>query len=125
MPPSHEEGKTARMYASLGEADFSDGSGGQHFVKALSQGKGPDDDLICNAFQRAAYAHWPDLARYRDALLTGGARRVHLAGSGPALFAIARSYEEAQALAASVDGLPGAAIITRTLAAAATTCLES
>ncbi|MFQ6020270.1 MAG: 4-(cytidine 5'-diphospho)-2-C-methyl-D-erythritol kinase, partial [Dehalococcoidia bacterium] len=125
VPPWQKQDKTARMYASLDESDLSDGSRSQRLVEALREGKNVDDDLICNAFQRAAYGNWPDLARYRDALLAGGARRVHLAGSGPALFAIARSDEEVQAMANSVRGLPGSVIVASTVAASTASRLES
>jgi 4-diphosphocytidyl-2-C-methyl-D-erythritol kinase len=124
VPPWQEADKTARMYANLGQGDHSDGSGSQRLVEALRNGSSPDEALICNAFQRAAYANWPDLARYRDALLAAGAGVVHLAGSGPALFALAHSNEEAGALLSGVGGLPGLAIVAHTLTAAAATRLE-
>jgi len=124
VPPWSMPSKTGRMYASLGEGDFSDGSRTRRLLEALSQGQGPEPELIYNAFEAAAYKAWPDLARYRQAFLEAGARRVHLAGSGPALFALARSEEEAASLHAALSTLPGTAIIAHTMAAAEATHRE-
>ena len=125
VPPWSVAHKTVRMYANLDEGDFSDGSHSERFQEALAAGQGPRDDLLYNAFQRAAYETWPGLARYRDAFLEAGARRVHLAGSGPALFAIVPSQEEARTLHRGVCNLPGAAVVTRTIGAAEATRLEA
>ena len=66
------------------------------------------------------------LDAYRDALLRAGARRVHLAGSGPALFALGADEDSARSVHAQLR-LPGGeaprrapfwAFVVRTLAAA-------
>lgn len=124
MPPWSLPAKTARMYASLDPGDFSDGSRTQRLVEALHNGKRPRDDLLYNAFERVAYKVWPQLAQYRDALLEAGARRVHLAGSGPALFVLADNEQRQRLLKTKLGSLPGQIILARTLGAAAATRLE-
>ena len=98
VPPFSLPEKTKRMYGALTPADFSDGSRSEALVRRIQQGGRIRDGWLHNAFQRAAYQTFPGLASYRDALLTAGARRVHLAGSGPALFALTSGEEEARQL---------------------------
>ncbi len=124
VPPWSVPQKTSNMYARLATADFSDGRYSQRFIDALASGREPAEELVYNCFQRAAYEVWPGLAHYRDALLAGGARGVHLAGSGPALFALARGQEEARALQAGLGALPGQAFVVGTVGAEAATRLE-
>lgn len=124
VPPWSLPNKTARMYARLREGDFSDGRRTRRLLEALGQGRGPEPELLYNAFEKGADETWPDLARYRQAFLKAGAPRVHLAGSGPALFALAKSEEEANTLHAAVSLLPGAAFIAHTVAVAEATRLE-
>ncbi len=124
VPPWSLPSKTARMYASLSEGDFNDGSRTRRLLEALGEGQGPEPELLYNAFEAAADKAWPDLARYRQAFLAAGARRVHLAGSGPALFTLAGSEEEAAILQAALATLPGTALIARTVAAAEATRRE-
>ena len=58
------------------------------------------------------------LDAYRDALLMAGARHVHLAGSGPALFALGADEDAAQSVHARLRLPGGRAFVVRTLPAA-------
>ncbi len=107
--------KTAHMYANLSPSSYSDGSFTQRFLQRLGQDGAIDENLMHNAFERTAYAVFPDLAQYRQALFNAGARRVHLAGSGPALFALAREEEEARRLGQNLRLPDGQALVVRTL----------
>lgn len=134
VPPvemrSGTEGKTRRMYAALRPEDFSDGSRTEALVGRLRAGQPVRDEDAFNAFERAAYEVFDGLAAYRDALLAAGARRAQVAGSGPALFALCESEEEARAIAgrlsASCQGeSPLEAMAVRTLSSAEATRLEA
>ena len=121
-PPLELPEKTRRMYAALTPADFSDGSRTDAVVRRIREGGPVDDGSLYNVFERVAYEAFAGLDAYRDALLTAGARRVHLAGSGPALFALGADEDAARSVHARLR-LPGGeapvrAFVVRTLAAA-------
>jgi 4-diphosphocytidyl-2-C-methyl-D-erythritol kinase len=98
VPPFRLPEKTRRMYSALTLADFTDGSRTEALLRRLRQGRPIADEGLYNAFERAAYDVFEGLHAYRDALLAAGARRVHLAGSGPALFALGPEEEAARAV---------------------------
>ena len=91
VPPVDMAGKTARMFGSLTASDFSDGSLTEQVLGRLGAGNAPLNGEMFNAFESVAYRTWPELAAYRRVLLDAGAAQVHLAGSGPTLFATAPS----------------------------------
>lgn len=88
--------KTRRMYASLTSADFTDGARTAALAERVRAGGAIADGDLYNAFERAAYEAFNGLAGHRRALLDAGAGAVHLAGSGPALFCLARTEGEAR-----------------------------
>ena len=118
VPPFHVSEKTKRMYAALTPADFSDGSRSDALVRGIREGQPADDGSLCNTFERAAYEMFEGLSAYRDALLAAGARRVHLAGAGPALIALGPGEEAARAVHARLRAPGGEALVVRTLTAA-------
>ncbi len=77
-----------------------------------------DDDSVHNAFERVAYREFGGLDVYRKALVAAGARRVHLAGSGPALFALGPDEDGARAVCERLRLPGGKAFVVRTLTAA-------
>lgn len=117
-PPFELAEKTKRMYAALTQADFSDGSRTEALVGRIRGGGPVDDSGLYNVFERVAYEVFAGLAAYRDALLTAGARRVHLAGSGPALFALGADEDAARSVQARLRLPGGQAFVVRTLTAA-------
>ena len=80
--------KTQRMYSLLTPADYTDGSTTDRLVDAIRQGKPVKDEHLFNVFDGPAFRAFPELERLRQALLVAGARSVHLAGSGPAVFVL-------------------------------------
>ena len=117
VPPFRTPDKTRSMYAALTPEDFTDGSRTDALVRDIREGRPVGDDSLCNAFDRAAYEVFEGLGDYRDALLAAGARRVHLAGSGPALFALGPGEGAAQAVHARLRSPGGEALVVRTLTA--------
>ncbi|MFQ5880710.1 MAG: 4-(cytidine 5'-diphospho)-2-C-methyl-D-erythritol kinase, partial [Dehalococcoidia bacterium] len=89
VPPLTLPAKTAAMYGRLRTEDYSDGRATSRLVEELRRGSVPRDDLLSNVFAGAALAAYPGLGRYWQALAMASGRRVHLAGSGPAIFALA------------------------------------
>jgi len=110
VPPLRLADKTARMYRLLTPAAYSDGTFTRLFLERLCETGVVDENYMHNAFEGVAYRLFPELATYRAALLRAGARRVHLAGSGPALFVLAGDEGEARAVAARVEA-PGAHVL--------------
>ncbi|MGH6962653.1 MAG: 4-(cytidine 5'-diphospho)-2-C-methyl-D-erythritol kinase [Dongiaceae bacterium] len=123
-PPFRLDDKTSRMYGALHESDFTDGSRTSAAVAAIRGGSPLNDAMLYNAFERAAYELFGELAQCREALLQAGARRVHLAGSGPSLFAPAGSEVEVEAMLGRLGGKHGAAYALRTLSAAEATIVN-
>jgi 4-diphosphocytidyl-2-C-methyl-D-erythritol kinase len=122
-PPIAPADKTRRMYAALKPSEFSDGSRTAALVAAIREGRSVADGGLYNVFERAAYAAFAGLEAYREALLTAGAQRVHLAGAGPALFSVAEDEAAARAMLSRLrvgggEGSYGQAFAARTLTAA-------
>jgi 4-diphosphocytidyl-2-C-methyl-D-erythritol kinase len=117
-PPLAMADKTRRMYAALIPSDFSDGARTEACVAAIREGRSPADGDLYNAFERAAYQVFDGLDAYREALLAAGAARVHVAGAGPALFALAADEPSARAMLSRLRPLGGRAFAARTLTAA-------
>lgn len=88
-------GKTRQMYGRLRVADFTRGEFVEAGLLSLRQGKRLDPALMFNVFERVAFAFFADLDRYRQAMEEAGALRVHVAGSGPSLFAVFSEEKEA------------------------------
>jgi 4-diphosphocytidyl-2-C-methyl-D-erythritol kinase len=118
VPPLHLAEKTRRMYEALTPADFTDGSRTGALVERIRNGEGVRENDLFNAFERAAYEVFEGLEGYREALLAAGARRVHLAGAGPALFALAEGEAPANAIRDKVSSPDGRLFVVRTLGAA-------
>ena len=80
--------KTARMYAALKKEHFTDGKITEKLVSALHNDR-LYETMLFNAFENVAYKEkFPGLEAYQQHLIKLGAKRVHLAGAGPALFTL-------------------------------------
>jgi 4-diphosphocytidyl-2-C-methyl-D-erythritol kinase len=132
VPPFRLPEKTRRMYSALTPGDFSDGARTEALLRRLNRGLPIADAELYNAFQRVAYEVFEGLDAYRDALLAAGARRVHLAGSGPALFALGPDEGAARAIhdrlrppgGQAPRRAPVWALVVRTLTAAEARVME-
>jgi 4-diphosphocytidyl-2-C-methyl-D-erythritol kinase len=89
VPPfSPMPGKTAKLYASLKPSHYTDGQITEKLVKALSDKRVFKPSMLFNTFENIAFKLFPELGLYRDHFIKLGADSVHLAGSGPTLFAL-------------------------------------
>ncbi|HSP55053.1 MAG TPA: 4-(cytidine 5'-diphospho)-2-C-methyl-D-erythritol kinase [Dehalococcoidia bacterium] len=116
-PPIFMPEKTKTMYGTLRGEDFGDEGRTEALAERLKRGEGVREDDLCNAFERAAYESFEGLAGYRDRLLGAGAARVHVAGAGPALFAMFGSRDEGEAVAERLSGPEAKVFVARTLGA--------
>lgn len=88
-------GKTGRLYASLKQEHYSNGQATEELVALLTRGGYVTPDNLFNVFDHVAYDCFAGLDGYRERFLQAGAGSVHLAGSGPALFALLRDRAQA------------------------------
>jgi 4-diphosphocytidyl-2-C-methyl-D-erythritol kinase len=115
-PPIWIPEKTKRMYQALTPDDFTDGQRTEALVGRVKRGETVRDEHLRNAFERAAYVCFSGLDKYGQALLAAGASVVHLAGAGPALFAVFGSEGEAREVAHRIQ-TDGRVFVARTLGA--------
>jgi 4-diphosphocytidyl-2-C-methyl-D-erythritol kinase len=93
-----EPGKTGQMYASLKTAHFTDGHITRRLVEVLGSHRELKTSMMFNTFENIAFNRFSVLSVYKDQIRKLGAFRVHLAGSGPALFAVFRDRRKADDL---------------------------
>ena len=116
--------KTRRMYSLLTPADYTDGSAARRLADAIHQGKPLADEQLFNVFDGPAFRAFPELERLRRALLEAGARSVHLAGSGPALFALAGDAAKRERLTSAAVEAGAKAFVVASVPAAEALTLE-
>ena len=116
--------KTRRMYSLLTPADYTDGSAAERLTDAIRQGRPLEDERLFNVFDGPAFRTFPALEPLRRALLEAGARSVHLAGSGPALFTLAGDAAQRERLTRAAAQAGARAFVTATAPAAGAVALE-
>ncbi|MBI3930391.1 MAG: 4-(cytidine 5'-diphospho)-2-C-methyl-D-erythritol kinase [Chloroflexi bacterium] len=89
-------GKTRRLYHSLKASHYTDGQITQRLVEELKAGRGFSPSLLFNTFENVAFSHFSELGVSRSHMEKMGARHVHLAGSGPALFTLVEHKAQAE-----------------------------
>ncbi len=87
--------KTASLYALIKSNHYSDGTHTDELVTSLTRGQAVNPRQVFNVFEKVAYDVFSGLERYRAEFLKAGAEAVHLAGSGPMLFAIFDNHADA------------------------------
>jgi 4-diphosphocytidyl-2-C-methyl-D-erythritol kinase len=97
-PVGREPGKTKRLYDSLDAAHFTDGQITERLVAILRAGSEFTPSLLFNTFENVTFDRSSELDVYRSHIMKIGARNVHLAGSGPALFTLLKDRAEAEDL---------------------------
>jgi 4-diphosphocytidyl-2-C-methyl-D-erythritol kinase len=93
-PPIDVPNKTSGMYASLVTSHFTHGEATQRMIKQLELRERITPYACYNVFESVAFSRFAVLEEYRRRFLSAGAGEVHLAGSGPTLFALVE--DEAQ-----------------------------
>ncbi len=80
------EAKTARLYGALHPHDFSDGSRAHRLAHRLARHAPPPTNDLGNVFERVIERTDPELVAHYASYRAGGAPRLHLSGSGPAVY---------------------------------------
>jgi 4-diphosphocytidyl-2-C-methyl-D-erythritol kinase len=88
--------KTQRLYSSLDRRRFTDGTYVDKALKSWSQDKQLNSGMFFNVFDEVAFDAFPGLEDYWRQFEEAGAQNIHLAGSGPALFAAADTKIKAE-----------------------------
>ncbi|MBA7530106.1 4-diphosphocytidyl-2-C-methyl-D-erythritol kinase [subsurface metagenome] len=91
-------GKTEQLYASLKASHYTDGQITERLVEELKEGREFIPSLLFNTFDNVAFDSFTGLREYWQKFLKVGARSVHLAGSGPALFTLIEDKAQAEDL---------------------------
>lgn len=87
-PLPRPAGKTAALYQNITPAFYSRGDSTARIAQLLKEGQSIEPAHLFNVFDKVAYAFFEGLTGFREMLLAAGAPAVHVAGSGPTLFAI-------------------------------------
>ncbi len=90
--------KTASLYGRLGPSNFTRGALTRRLAARIRGGGDVPPQFLFNVFDDVAFDAFPGLRECWDAMHTLGAREVHVAGSGPSLFAPVSSREVGSAL---------------------------
>ena len=93
---------TAEMYGRLTPKMYSDGAATRSAVGALARSATRVAASLYNGMEPAAAAVFPQIVQMRAALLAAGALGALMSGSGPTVFGVARSYEQARQIRARV-----------------------
>ncbi len=80
--------KTAKMYGMISPSHFTNGNTTNNLVFNLIQGSPLSFNMMCNTFENVAFEFFPQLDQFRQTFIQAGAKKVHLAGAGPVLFAL-------------------------------------
>jgi 4-diphosphocytidyl-2-C-methyl-D-erythritol kinase len=91
-------GKTARVYAALKKAHYTDGSITKKLVDALNSGGEFHDSLLFNTFENVLFEGYSKTVLYTEHIIKLGAPHVHISGSGPTLFTLFNSRDKAEDL---------------------------
>jgi 4-diphosphocytidyl-2-C-methyl-D-erythritol kinase len=94
---------TADMYGRVTPAMYSDGARTRDAADALeSRRAGRVAASLYNGLEGAARAAYPQIGQMQAALLAAGALGAAMSGSGPTVFGVARSWEQARQIRARV-----------------------
>lgn len=112
LPPS---GKTGLMYRRLESGQFTRGQFARAARFALERGKRVPEELMFNVFEKVAGDVFPGLEWDRSQIEEAAGTRIHLAGSGPCLYAILDSEAAAESVASRLSGSRHRALTARFL----------
>jgi 4-diphosphocytidyl-2-C-methyl-D-erythritol kinase len=90
--------KTAQLYSLLSRSHYTSAQHTHKLLAHLNHGGNVDSSFLFNVFERVALNFFPALSDFRSSLIKAGAGSVHLAGSGPTLFALAPDKSRGEAI---------------------------
>ena len=89
------EFKTGAMYSRLSPQHFTSGDRTEALIARLTRGESIRSNYLYNIFESVAFKAFNGLEKYRDGFQNIAGEPVHLAGAGPALFALFSDAEKA------------------------------
>lgn len=95
------ENKTAALYGMLKPGHYSGGGLASGAAERIKKGE-TGISVLYNTFDKVAAGAYNGLDLYREAFAGAGAVDIHLAGSGPVLFSMSGSREDALAIQAKL-----------------------
>jgi 4-diphosphocytidyl-2-C-methyl-D-erythritol kinase len=99
-PPLVVPDKTRTLYVSLRSYEHTNGLLTQHLVDAIAGGAVPAPALLYNGFEDAAFRLFNELDILQQTVTDAGGEYVRLSGSGPSMYVLYPTVEEAAALQA-------------------------
>ena len=93
---------TAEMFGRLTPAMYSDGTATRTLAGTLGRSATRVAASLYNGMEAAAAAVFPQIVQMRAALMAAGALGALMSGSGPTVFGVARSFEQARQIRARV-----------------------
>jgi 4-diphosphocytidyl-2-C-methyl-D-erythritol kinase len=124
-PPLTVPRKTARLYAELQPAHFSEGKASERLAAKLRDGGAADGDDYVNVFDLVADQVFPWLADYRRLLEQATGARALLAGAGPSLYAVVPGDRPLTPQNIALDGAGLTAAVVHTIGPRAATRIEA
>lgn len=109
-PPS---GKTGMMYSLLQPGMFTTGQFARAAEFALEHNARIPELLLFNAFEQVAQSAFPGMDQKMQSLEAAAGQPAHLSGSGPCLFSLLPSAEEAESAVARLRRRGFSAVATR------------
>jgi len=116
-PASRVPGKTERLYNLITDEHYTKGEATKHLASQLTKAGEIEPNMLFNVFDRVAPDYFRGLGRYQEQFLKSGAREVHLAGSGPALFTLTGDKAQAEAMHRNLKQQKLESYLTHTLVA--------
>ena len=114
FPVSARQDKTAHMYKSITEEEFTRGGLTRKLEARIRNGGDIPSQLLFNAFDTVARAVEPDLDRCWSDMYSAGAREIHVSGSGPTVYAAIDRKEMATTVQLVMEKIKGwPSLVTR------------
>lgn len=79
---------TEAAYGLLQETDFTQGESTTRLWESLQRGESPHPQALFNCFERAVFAHWPEVRELHARLSDLAGTQARLTGSGSGVFAL-------------------------------------
>ena len=97
-PPIALDDKTASLYRALDRSSYTPGALTRKLEARIRGGGDVPPQFLYNSFDAVAFDAFPGLEQYWNTFYSLGAREIHLAGSGPAMYAPVSRKEEGTAI---------------------------
>ena len=94
--------KTAQLYSILTQENYTDGSRTRSLVDSIKGGQ-VSQELLFNVFEQVAPSAFHCFEQARQDFLEAGAGRIHLSGTGPALYTFVSDKEEGKGILKSLQ----------------------